>query len=292
MAGDNFFEGIKTEQDLKNKLIKNVSKHDYYMFYTNDEIVDKTLNNGIRLTNGVNWNDLIDRQNLNKDGKIRFVKCFTYSKSENVVMWFLYGASNNGCLVKYVKSQILSLLTDKNLNIEIKSKKGLTEYSVKKLNREDFDIELIDVVYVGTGDDDESLALKKSIYGENVSKTGFSYDIDNGKLDYYAKTYGWAYENECRLVISIDSKKLQIEPDKEYFIDLKISEKSGNKYKYPIIVLSPFYKSEKIKKYTSNFICSNYTGKISWNFKNSDGNTQKIDFESETIDENKIRLIS
>lgn len=30
------------------------------MFYTNDEIVDKTLNNGIRLTNGVNWNDLID----------------------------------------------------------------------------------------------------------------------------------------------------------------------------------------------------------------------------------------
>lgn len=60
MAGDNFFEGIKTEQDLKNKLIKNVSKHDYYMFYTNDEIVDKTLNNGIRLTNGVNWNDLID----------------------------------------------------------------------------------------------------------------------------------------------------------------------------------------------------------------------------------------
>lgn len=32
MAGDNFFEGIKTEQDLKNKLIKNVSKHDYYCF--------------------------------------------------------------------------------------------------------------------------------------------------------------------------------------------------------------------------------------------------------------------
>ena len=90
------------------------------MFYTNDEIADKTLKKGIRLTNGVNWNDLIDRQNLNKDGKIRFVKCFTYSKSENVVMWFLYGASNNGCLVKYVKSQILSLLTDKNLNIEIK----------------------------------------------------------------------------------------------------------------------------------------------------------------------------
>lgn len=164
--------------------------------------------------------------------------------------------------------------------MKLSQKKGLTEYSVKKLNREDFDIELIDVVYVGTGDDDESLALKKSIYGENVSKTGFSYDIDNGKLDYYAKTYGWAYENECRLVISIDSKKLQIEPDKEYFIDLKISEKSGNKYKYPIIVLSPFYKSENIKKYTSNFVYSNYTGKISWNF------------ESETIDENKIRLIS
>lgn len=32
MAGDNFFEGIKTERDLKNKLIKNVSKHDYYCF--------------------------------------------------------------------------------------------------------------------------------------------------------------------------------------------------------------------------------------------------------------------
>lgn len=123
MAGDNFFEGIKTEQDLKNKLIKNVSKHDYYMFYTNEDIAINTLDNGIRLTNGVNWNDLIDRQNLNKDGKIRFVKCFTYSKSENVAMWFLYGASNKGCLVKYVKSQILSLLTDKNLNIEIKSKK-------------------------------------------------------------------------------------------------------------------------------------------------------------------------
>jgi len=57
-------------------------------------------------------------------------------------------------------------------------------------------------------------------------------------------------------------------------------------------VLSPFYKSENIKKYTSNFVCSNYTGKISWNFKNSNGNTQKTDFESETIDENEIRLIS
>lgn len=266
MANENFFNGIKDKNSLHQKLKEKGKKHKKYSFYGNKKAISETLrNSSIRLTRGNNWNDLIDRDNLCNDGKIRFVKSFTYSFSENIAMWMLYSdVSENGFMLSFNQSTINDLLSDTK---EIKIQFNNNDYSIA-INQ--FTIELIDVVYVGDGENnDGNISLKKSTYClKNASKDDFPFDVSKGKLDYYAKLYGWSYENECRLVVEIDQScfgkdQLDLLNDNCY-IDLKLNLEKN----IPTLVLSPNCKEDNFiledVKIKYNLENSKYKNKIKW----------------------------
>ena len=72
-----------------------------------DHIAYILSTNTIYSSNGINWNDLVDRANFNpiESLKIRFAFCLSFSKSENVAMWMLYG-KNDGCMIDFNKEVI------------------------------------------------------------------------------------------------------------------------------------------------------------------------------------------
>lgn len=253
---NDFFENINSQIELKKKLIERANEHQSFSFYTNYKIAKKTKENGIMLTNGRNWNDKEDAKNLNYGDKIRFVKCFTYSKSENIAMWMLYAYKNNeGCLVKYSKSQIVNIVKDTS-TIIIKQVGNDNDPGIE-LTKDDFEIELIDVVYFGDGEEEGSLALKKSIYGiKSIEPSKVGLDFKN---QYFVKTYGWAYENECRLVVSIKKELLKDNEEKEYCVFIPISKLNTQKNTYPIVISSP-----NNEKGADNCVESEYKGRINF----------------------------
>ncbi len=268
MPREDFFKGIKSKDDLYNELKKKGIDHDQYSFYGDRKSIVETLKkSSIRLTRGTSWNDIIDRDNLCNDGKIRFVKSFTYSKSENIAMWMLYSdPSEEGFMLTFTKSIIKDLITKTNeINI------SRDDTFVLNIPKGKFRIEMIDVIYVG--DDNKNLILKKSIYGlKNASINDFPFDIQNGKLDYYAKLYGWAYENECRLVIEIDKANLSQEQlellDDECYIDLAIDCEKND----PKVVLSPNCSednpiSQEDIRMKYKLIKSKYKEKLNWSLR-------------------------
>lgn len=69
---------------------KNHTNYKIYSYGTRiTDIIDETT---LYLSDGQRWNDRIDRDNFcRKDQPRRFARCFSFSKSENVAMWMLYG---------------------------------------------------------------------------------------------------------------------------------------------------------------------------------------------------------
>lgn len=292
MGSNNFFDGIEDTECLISKLKEKALNHQIYSFYGKREGIIKTIEKStLRLTNGVGWNDKIDTQNLCNNGKVRFVKCFTYSKSENIAMWMLYSdPSEEGYMLSFSNSIISNILkVDEIKIVDINNK----TYTLKK---PDFKIELIDVVYVGVGDSENKLALKKSIYGvKAIEASHFNFDIENNKYDYFAKSYGWSYENECRLVIECDKNQLEnkIDYSNECYINLAINFKPNSKAKTKL-VLAPNNKDDSDEKTKTKLILapnnkdvlaekdieifernniiienSNYHNKINWSIKNN-----------------------
>ena len=156
----NELKNVTNIEELEEYLKYKAKNHKNFTFYAKKESVRKSIDNGIKLSNGVGWNDNDDKKRLSKDGKIRLVKSFTFSKSENVAMWMLYtGLDNAGGMIKYNQSAITSLLS-KLFDIEIYSKNG----STFRLNASQFSIELIDIVYVGESknNDPNIITLKRS----------------------------------------------------------------------------------------------------------------------------------
>ena len=113
-----------------------------------DHIAYILSTNTIYLSNGINWNDLVDRANFNpiESLKIRFAFCFSFSKSENVAMWMLYG-KNDGCMIDFNKEVIKEIISSNTISLGYFEAGRYNE--VKKLENRDFDISIMDIVYYG-----------------------------------------------------------------------------------------------------------------------------------------------
>lgn len=183
-------------------LRKKAENHNNYKIYTNEDRLSSWMNSQtLYLSNGSSWNDKEDRGRFNSDlcAYMKFGICFSFSKSENVAMWMLYGGmKKEGVMIDLQRSDIKQLLETRKINL------GWWENGVFKqaatLGEEEFSIEISDVVYYSDSLD----AIKRS---------DTRCDCTNGRLikalGWRRKVYPWCYENECRLVVTVDKQRIE-----------------------------------------------------------------------------------
>lgn len=243
------FEEINNEKLLLKYLMSKAINHKSYKIYTNISRAENILKtHAFYLSQGKTWNDITDRNNLNcKNNKqVNFAICFSYKKSEDVSMWMLYAGKNDGCMISMKKDLINDITkTDK---IALGYFKDGDFKPVKTLDKNNFNIVLQDIVYYKEADK----------YTYNLKRPGEKANVNFKNIDflkYFKKKSPWDYENECRLVVSIDKcfvtdkvDTIKIELDQDFITKNRIKI-----YKSPIV-------NDNIIRYEE----SNLTGEIDW----------------------------
>lgn len=227
--------------------------HNYFKFYTErEEVVNNILNtHSIYLSRGDNWNDLADRNRFNPDGSdvVRYGICFSFTRSESVAMWMLY-AKDSGYMMDF-GSEIINQCLDID-SIDCGTFRGKGFENIVTLNRDNFKIEILDIVYFDISKNDSSKFYIKRA-DEHVD------ECDKNVVDqikFCKKTLPWSYECECRLIVTINNTIEDI--DKCDTVKVSFGEKSLEKLKKRI------YHSPNTKSgHTYNK--SKLTGKIEWN---------------------------
>ena len=189
---------ITNSEELVEYLSQKALNHASYKFYSNREKIHNIINtHSVYLSNGQNWNDVIDKENFNpKDSEyINFGLCLSFSKSENVAMWMLY-SGNDGCMVDYTKNLISDILNTSQVSLGSFVDGSFVSKFV--LERADFQIRVIDMLYYGESKNKEKYYVKRS---DEVNDDFDSTLIDN--VTFCKKTTPWSYENECRLIVSV-----------------------------------------------------------------------------------------
>ena len=254
MATKDEFMVIHTSNEMKYFLKNKARRHQNYSFYVDEEGLDKTKDNGLKLSTGYNWNDPIDKKNFNTSNEIiNFGKSFIYSKSENIAMWLLY-AKENGYLVKFNGQIFREMLNEKV--------KFVFSYNKKEYELNEVEFELIDILYAS--DSDKQMYLKKSDYSRTTNNF-LNLNCIEDKLDYYIKNIGWYFENECRLIVSIPINKIRNLIDK----NINKDELIKNSYIFmrlknndDILKKAEIFDSPLNKKIIYN--PSFYQGKLKW----------------------------
>lgn len=185
--------------------------HRSYKMYSTIDIVNSTIDNkALYLSSGYNWNDKVDRECFNNENLIRmnFGRCFSYSTTESVAMWMLYGGTKHrGAMIDFNKCSMLEILRNtKRIEVGYFEESGFKKSKV--LRKEDFEIQLIDVVY--TEKKDSTFIIKRST-GDKWEITNQSEKniLGNEKYSFIHKNKAWDYEQECRLIISIRKELLE-----------------------------------------------------------------------------------
>lgn len=192
-------DNCKNSKQLFKYLCEKARTHNCYKCYSTLERITKIRDtNALYIGNGSKWNDITDRSDFNDESNefINFGKSFSFSKEESVAMWMLYGGIHKlGGMIDFTQKGINSILETKKIYLGYFDGDDFIEIS--ELSREKFNIFLIDMIYYK--ENTRSYYIKRSDESyHNLSKSIFS------KLKLCKKAYGWQYENECRLIISIN----------------------------------------------------------------------------------------
>lgn len=234
--------------------------HHHYRSYTSLSSIECMVNcKTLRLRTGEDWNDKIDRNNLNSSryDYISFAKCFSFSQRENVAMWMLYAGNPSGGAM--VDITCLKKIKEELKKIKVVDKQGNTY--VLNVDGKDVTCNLVDIIYIGEKDSGE-IQLKRSeekiVINEEKRK-----EIDFSDVSRYVKTWPWRYENECRLIVTIKKSLLGNREYSEFeAVDINI-EKYINEIKKRIYH-APTYELKKRK-----YLLSKLAGQIEWNLCSS-----------------------
>lgn len=195
----------KTSKMLEEFLKNKAKNHRHFKVYTTlDRVKGMIKDSAIYLTNGANWNDLQDKERLNNQeyDVIRYAKCFSFSQSENVAMWMLYGGVNRrGAMIDFPQTVICNLIKEKQ-PISLGHFKDEEFCQDCTLGPNEYDIELTDILYFGEDKKEGCYTIKRS----DERAEGIKDSIVN-RIS-VRKGYAWSYENECRLIVSIKREKI------------------------------------------------------------------------------------
>ncbi len=190
-----------SSEKLENYLSKKGKNHNNYKCYGEMErIIQIRDDKSMYLVTGSRWNDKTDKENFNNTNYeyVNFGKCFSFSRDENVALWMLYGGmKKEGGMIDFTKKGMNSILAIPSVEIGYFNNNNFVK--INEIAKDKFDIFITDVIYysenskyyyVKRGDESFKI-LRKSI-------------LDTHKI--IKKVYPWNYENECRLVVSINKK--------------------------------------------------------------------------------------
>lgn len=205
---------IKDVEDLENYLSEKAQNHSYYKYYSKRNYIETILTtNAVYLSDGKNWNDTLDRNNFMNSDKLyhKYALCLSYSKSESVAMWLLY-SGNDGCMIDYNSKIINCILNTESIILGCFENGEFIEKEF--IGKSDFKIELTDIVYYGKdkNNSSDSYYVKRS---DEVSQEFSKGLID--KIRSKKKKISWSYENECRIIVSINKNAV-----KEKYSNIKI----------------------------------------------------------------------
>ena len=206
-----------SSEDLINYLQDKGKHHSYYKVYSSIERISGWLREGkLYLSTGKKWNDRVDRSIFNTDNcdHINFGLCCSFSKSENVAMWMLYGKdkenddNKNGAMLNITKGQIEAVINELD-HVEFGhfGDTGAGFISSLSLERKDIEIFRQDVLYYSETDANNHISIKRS--DERCDHVPSS--VTDGL--FILKKYPWNYENECRLVIRVKRHLLKDHTD-------------------------------------------------------------------------------
>ena len=106
---------------LINYLEERGINHNNYKVYTREERLSSWKSEGgFFLNDGASWNDIDDRLRLNPKGEKqkRFGTCFSFSRSENVAMWMLYGRmTHTGIMVDFLPTDIKNIIRTETISL-------------------------------------------------------------------------------------------------------------------------------------------------------------------------------
>lgn len=193
-------DNCKTIEHLNAYLRQKAQNHNNYKTYSKfDRIVEILDTKKLYLSNGEKWNDEFDKSFFNYDNNsiVNFGKCFSFSKAESVAMWMLYGGINNaGALIDFTKKGMKSILNTPSVKI---GDFDNNKFKSVELKKDEFEIYLTDVLYY-TNNGEKYCVSRSDEHCYDLSKEIFN------ELNVAKKLYGWKYENECRLIVSISKE--------------------------------------------------------------------------------------
>lgn len=250
---------ILKAEDLKTYLMKKGENHKNYKTYSNQRFIREIINNQrFYLNDGSNWNDIADRKAFNsiENEYKNYGKCFSFSESESVAMWMLYGGIDNcGAMISFTQKDMKKLFEIEHIILGIFEKGTFVEYS--RLERDKFDIKLIDVLYTRREED--------AYYARRSTETwkDVSYDVIHRLGNECVKNIAWSYENECRLVVRVNKEYIQ-KNETVVKIDLSpynFSESFSRVYHSPTYKGEKTYKDSELSGYIDWDLCGNCISK-------------------------------
>ena len=206
-AEKEILQNSHTTEELEGYLRAKAKKHTYYKIYgTEDKLRSIYEKKKLYLSCGKDWNDPKDREQLLRSERYSYyVRCFSFSKSENVAMWMLYGGmGDQGVLVQF-SQKFLNELTEKITHVSLGYFSGDNFEGKVHLQKDEFELYLIDMLYVR-----DDINSKTEVHTYHIKRHEEGGDIATREvvdsLRLCRKHYEWNYENECRLVLKVKKR--------------------------------------------------------------------------------------
>lgn len=199
-------ENVDAYRSVCRYLSNKGSKHAHFRYYADIDRIKQILSgSAVYLTDGSHWNDRFDACNFNPHFSSfkRFGICMSYSASESIAMWMLYGGhSGAGAMIDFEKEILVSAMEAPCFEFGHFGAGGFV--SEKTLSRDEVQIELIDIAYFREGNEENEGYALKLPFEKQAEVTGLI--LDN--LGPFVKHESWSYEQEVRMVATVDKRLL------------------------------------------------------------------------------------
>lgn len=254
--------------ELESYLIEKANNHSHYKYYSSKSAIQSICKtHSILLSDGSNWNDKLDRQNMRPSGGMRhFGFCFSFSVSENVAMWMLY-SQDNGCMIDFDSDAIKGVMNPFEVKVgELNAEKKFVPIDTLNVKDSGIRITLSDVLYVGKTEDPND--NERFCYVRRSGETNKQFDrrlLGDGFM--FQKGLPWFYENECRLIVSVPEDKLS-HPKRKLKLEISFEETHIKRLQdKKRIFNSPNVERITDDDFYSDNTDSKLTDEISWNLK-------------------------
>lgn len=192
-------------QSLEMYLSEKARTHKCYKTYTVSDRIQSWIDSDcFYLDDGSRWNDIHDRETFNyPQNNIKcFGRCFSFSTSESVAMWMLYGGTQkDGAMLEFSQKAMSDLIKD-TAHVELGRWVDNNFVSEITLQKGQFDLTLQDILYVGELD-----AASAYIRRSDESCKDAPASVIR-QLSQCVKSVAWSYENECRLILTVNKDLL------------------------------------------------------------------------------------